>query len=95
MAVNAWLAPDAIIHCLNLSESSIVIMDDERAKILEPMYRSLKQTKLRGILVSQGAARSGMRDMYHIMKKYRKVTELPKVDIEPEDDAVIFFTSGT
>ena len=94
VAVNAWLPQDAVVYCLGISDSLVAFVDDDQAKKLEPEYRSLKKTKLRGILFSQGSARSGMHDLMHVMKEYKDFKDLPQVDVEPEDDASIFFTSG-
>lgn len=94
VAINAWLTPEAIVHCIDQSDATILIVDEERATILEKQSKALKSTKLKTIIVSQGKHRKGMEDLDKLLKHYQ-TDQVPKVDIKPEDDATIFFTSGT
>lgn len=82
------------MHCIKLSESVVVVVDDERAEILKKQDQALKQTKLKAILVSKAKPPSGMKSLDEEMKRHQNAKNVPQVKIEPEDDATIFFTSG-
>lgn len=95
VAVNCWLSPEGLVHCLTLSDSVVAIVDAERAEQLKSSLPKLKQGKLKAMVVAESSAPSGMHVLSTVLKKYKGAKEIPKVDIQPEDDASIFFTSGT
>lgn len=95
VAVNCWLAPEGMVHCLTLSDTIVAIVDGERATQLTSSLYKLKQGKLKAMLVAESSAPSGMQTLSSVLKKHTGANEIPKVDIQPEDDASIFFTSGT
>lgn len=98
VAVNAWLKPEAVAHCLKVSDAVVAIVDEERAKLLTsqmPELRRSNKSKLRAVLVSQAKAPSGMLELSEVMKKYQNATEIPPATVGPEDNCCIFFTSGT
>ncbi|THV08574.1 acetyl-CoA synthetase-like protein [Dendrothele bispora CBS 962.96] len=100
---NAWLPPDGIHYCISHTQCSILIVDPERANILEPEISQLqKDLKLRGVFVlesHEGKGKwSGMLDWKSVFDNYRgDVDSVLKNDpnIIPEDHATIYFTSGT
>lgn len=83
------------MHCLNLTESVVVILDGERAAQLQSEVQTLEKSGCRKILVSQEQAPAGMANLADEMAKYSKDTSVPEAQVLPEDDCSIFFTSGT
>lgn len=95
VAVNCWLSPEGLVHCIKLSNTVVAIADDERAQQLTPEISKLKQNGLKAFIVAGAKAPSGMVELAPLLRKYAQGAEVPKVALEPEDDASIFFTSGT
>lgn len=83
------------MHCIKLSNTVVAIADDERAQQLTPEISKLKQNGLKAFIVAGAKAPSGMVELAPLLRKYAQGAEVPKVALEPEDDASIFFTSGT
>ncbi|BGP18940.1 hypothetical protein JCM10213_001961 [Rhodosporidiobolus nylandii] len=95
VAVNAWLSPEAFFHCLALVEPVAIFADEQRAKVLQPRVEELKQLGARSLFVVRAAATmQGFERLEEALVKHEKM-DVPKVQIEAEDPAVIFFTSGT
>jgi len=95
VAVNCWLVPEGMVHCLTLSDTVVAIVDEERATQLASSLSKLKEGKLEAMIVAASSAPSGMQTLSSATQKYKNAKEVPKVQISPEDDASIFFTSGT
>ncbi|KAK7061688.1 2-succinylbenzoate--CoA ligase [Favolaschia claudopus] len=97
---NAWLPNGPLLHCLNLTQCKLIMLDSERADRLEPELQKLAGGPKVVVLEShEGKGQwKGMQPWQHVLESYngdpRKVIQDdPKV--APEDDCVIFFTSGT
>lgn len=95
VAVNCWLSTEALVYCLKLTESSVTILDGERAQQLKGEVKTITSNGCRKILVSQESAPSGMFNLADEMAKFSKDASPPEVQVLPEDDCSIFFTSGT
>ncbi|KAJ7276361.1 hypothetical protein B0H12DRAFT_1084973 [Mycena haematopus] len=101
--INAWLPMTPLIHCLNLTECKLIILDSERAERLEPEIKNLmKASRATGVVVLESHEGKGhwkgMQPWETVVKNYKgdpsKVLQNdPK--IEHEDDCLIVFTSGT
>ncbi|KAJ7638791.1 hypothetical protein FB45DRAFT_903836 [Roridomyces roridus] len=100
---NAWLKTPAILHCLTLTQCKVIVLDAERATLLEPIIKKLTtEAKSNGVLVFRSREGKGhwkgMQSWDTVLGSYKhdgsKVLQNdPK--LVPEDNAVIFFTSGT
>jgi long-chain acyl-CoA synthetase len=97
VAVNAWLMEDALSYCITSTGTKVVFADPERASRLAPKLAELKTKGVKGVMVTRSGAKrfDGMTRYEEVVKKYTSKTEYPEVDVGPEDNAVIFFTSGT
>ncbi|CAK5263221.1 unnamed protein product, partial [Mycena citricolor] len=81
--VNAWLPTTPLLHCFTLTECKLVMLDAERADLLEPGVKQL-------------GSWDGMASWNAVMDRYTgdaRSVLATKVELLPEDDAVIFFTS--
>lgn len=74
----------------------MAVVDDERAAVLESQREALDALKLRGVLVASDGAQppQGMTVLSKALKAHAGHTELPTVEIAPDDEGTIFFTSG-
>lgn len=104
---SSWLPLDLLDHCLAHTECKLVILDLERADLLQPVaLQLLQKSTITTFLVSTSSsvsqsARSWqnpmMPSMEEVMEGYSDDgSEIlqPKISIEPEDNATIIFTSG-
>lgn len=87
-------------YCLTLAECKVVFADDERIDRLVPLRASLAKAGLTHLIVSKndmGKKWEGVITWDQVMRQYPAFTktELPQVDIHPDDEATILFTSGT
>ena len=104
-AVNAWLPLKALQFCILNTDCKLVIVDPERANILERWATHViadPETSVQGFLVvrpweGKREGWKGIESWDVVMKSYRGEAETWKKepDCLPEDDAAIFFTSGT
>ncbi|KAE9391780.1 acetyl-CoA synthetase-like protein [Gymnopus androsaceus JB14] len=81
--VNAWLPIDLLEFCITYTDCKVILLDSERATVIEKSIPKLsKQNAMTGALVFQSHEGKGSleRDDFTIL---------------PEDNAAIYFTSGT
>jgi long-chain acyl-CoA synthetase len=88
--LNAWWTANELEYGLEDSGSAVLIADKERA---ERMAGHLGGLDLRGLISARGAAQ-GWTDFDDLLARHQGAP-LPQVPIAPEDDATIFYTSGT
>jgi len=99
--VNAWSPLKTLLHCLTVTQCKIIILDTERADRVEPVVEQLRSdTGAKSILVFKAAEGKGqwqsMENWDTVMQRQDISNESLKYEpIVPEDNATIFFTSGT
>lgn len=102
--LNAWWTTEELLYGLGDSGSKIVVVDVERYGRLHDALdsASLLETVIvasedRGGLIDLGQAPSRVRAMPFdaFMGDLDAAATLPEVAIDPDDDATIFYTSGT
>lgn len=99
--LNAWWQGSELLYALRDSGTSALIADEARYKVLEPLLgelpaiRHIWVTRTTGPLSSPVAR--PMESAIGAVKDYGALpdADLPDVKIEPDDDATIFYTSGT
>ncbi|CAK5277929.1 unnamed protein product [Mycena citricolor] len=95
--VNAWLPTTPLLHCFTLTECKLVMLDAERADLLEPVVKQLGAAGTVVIDSHEGKGSwDGMASWNAVMDRYTgdaRSVLATKVELLPEDDAVIFFTS--
>ena len=92
---NAFLGPDTLEYCITKSDCKLVFLDEERARGLESRLPNLKRGGVETCVVVRPKQK---RPDFHLLEEQVKPFAgrlLPEVDIEPEDDCTVFFTSGT
>lgn len=93
--LNAWLSTAELEHCLSDSGSCLAIADGPRADHLAPLMAGLG---LRGLIVTRDdGATSGaeMDDWRDVLASAPDAIPPSGGTIDPDDDATIFYTSGT
>ncbi|GAA5836817.1 hypothetical protein JCM11251_005796 [Rhodosporidiobolus azoricus] len=96
VAVNAWLSPDAFVHCLTLTEPTVIVVDEEREKVLAERVDVLRRKGAKVLLsVRSKGRKGGAFERLEDALEGCEARSLPSVQVGPEDPATIFFTSGT
>ncbi len=92
--LNAWWKREELEYGITDSGSRVLIADQERAALLEPSYVKLS---LEHVIVAKPASPSipGSVDFALATSAARPDLRLPDATIHPDDDATIFYTSGT
>jgi acyl-CoA synthetase (AMP-forming)/AMP-acid ligase II len=96
VAVNCFNTADVVAHCVTMSGSVVAILDEERMVALEGWKGKLKEGGCPTLLVvrANGKVASGCRCLRTELDGF-EASDLGEVAVEPEDNATIFFTSGT
>ncbi len=92
---------DPLKHCLALGDCKIIILDPQRADLLENSLNDVASPTSRFIVIEGHEGKGhwrGMDDLSLLMSRFNGdadsvITADP--DVEPEDNATIIFTSGT
>ena len=95
VAVNAWLTPEAFYHCVSITEPRALIVDAERAEVLGPKVASLRSLGCSSLLAARAPAPPAGFEPFVAALEAHEPEAFPRAEIGPEDDAIIFFTSGT
>lgn len=98
VAVNAWLTEEPLTFCLVNTSAKVAIVDPERHERLQKTLPELKNAGLVDLVVAKpekGVSYNNSSLFDDIITQYSTYKKMPDVDILPEDDATIFFTSGT
>jgi long-chain acyl-CoA synthetase len=87
---NAWWTEDELDYGLRDSGTAVLIADEERVERVAPLVAALG---LRGLAVRcAGELPAGFEHWDDVLELGRP---LPEVEIDPDDDATILYTSGT
>ena len=92
VGMNAWWTPPEMEYALNDSEPRVLIADDER---LERLAQMPSPRAMHIIAVRTDRAIPGGGTTWTAVMSAADPGSLPAVDIDPDDDATIFYTSGT
>ncbi|SGY68549.1 BQ5605_C004g02897 [Microbotryum silenes-dioicae] len=95
-AVNAWGTLDVLMHCFQMVECKLLVLDQERVTKLAEQQEELARLGCSTILVARPSKSlpKGMESMDQALAGCSD-KQMPKVSIAPEDNATIYFTSGT
>ncbi|TNY19821.1 long-chain-fatty-acid-CoA ligase, partial [Rhodotorula diobovata] len=95
VAVNAWLTPEAFYHCVSITEPRALIVDAERAEVLGPKVASLRSLGCSSLLAARAPAPPAGFEPFVAALEAHEPRAFARPEVGPEDDAIIFFTSGT
>ncbi len=92
------LSRDAMEHCIKKGDTRLVLVDPQRADLLEPIVSSIDR-RFAVIESHEGKGNwNGMDDWKSVVDSHRgdpSKVMTQDLNILPEDDSVIMFTSGT
>src|SRR5262245_40162189 len=93
--LNAWWTGPELEYGLSDSGAVVVFADDERHERLQEHYAALPH--VRGIIVAKPEHEVVAPALWfdEVLGDVDPNAQLPDVDLDPEDDATIFYTSGT
>ena len=102
--INAWWTPEELQYGLNDSGSSVLFVDEERLERVRSQFADLEDL-MTVIVISEDPTRPAKLGASHDRIRIIDFNEFlgtvdpgatpPDVVIEPEDDATMFYTSGT
>jgi long-chain acyl-CoA synthetase len=90
--LNAWWTGEELEYGLADSGARVLFCDAERAERVAPR---LARTPVERVVVARGTVAAGATPFRDLVAGAAPDTALPDVALEPEDDATIFYTSGT
>jgi long-chain acyl-CoA synthetase len=93
--LNAWWTGDELAYGLADSGSTVLFADAEREERLRPHWGELPDLKAVVVARADGGVDEGHERFEDVLGDIPADAALPDVTIEPEDDATIFYTSGT
>ena len=92
VGINAWWTPPELEYAFNDSEPAVLIADDER---LERLNHMPEQRPMHIIAVRSERTVPGGSTQWNAVMASDDPGALPDATIDPDDDATIFYTSGT
>ncbi|MGH9134672.1 MAG: class I adenylate-forming enzyme family protein, partial [Ilumatobacteraceae bacterium] len=101
VGMNAWWTSPEMEYGLADSRPKVLIADDERLERAEPILDGLRATAplhviaVRSDRVLPGDSASTFAKWSDVVQADGAPATLPDADIDPDDDACIFYTSGT
>ena len=93
--LNAWLSAAELKYCVADSGSKVAVVDAKRAELLRACR---DDPELRGMIVARDNHATPDSDVDRwedVLASVPHGMPLPEASIEPDDDATIFYTSGT
>ena len=91
VSLNAWWIGEELKYALSDSGATAVIVDGERQQRLDPAMRD--ELGINVVVVTRGEVEPGVTQWADATSDEN--AQVPKVDIHPDDDATILYTSGT
>ena len=97
VGMNAWWTSEEMKYGLSDSKPKVLIADGERVERLLPVLDELRADVPLALMTVRydGDLPAGAERWEDVIDPAAAPDELPSVDIDPDDDACIFYTSGT
>jgi acyl-CoA synthetase (AMP-forming)/AMP-acid ligase II len=97
VGMNAWWTSEEMKYGLSDSKPKVLIADGERVERLLPVLDELRAEAPLALITVRydGELPDGAERWDDVIDPAAAPAELPSVEIEPDDDACIFYTSGT
>lgn len=93
--VNAWWTGPELAYALEDSGAKVLFADQERAARLAEHWGELPDLRQVIVARSQNDLDNGRLHFRDLLRDAPDKAKLPEIDLSPEDDATIFYTSGT
>ena len=97
VGMNAWWTTEEMKYGLSDSQPKVLIADAERVERVLPVLDELRADAPLALMTVRydGELPEGAERWEDVIDPASAPAELPSVDIDPDDDACIFYTSGT
>jgi len=97
VGMNAWWTSDEMKYGLSDSKPKVLIADGERVERVLPVLDELRADAPLAVMTVRydGDLPDGAERWEDVIDPASAPAELPTIDIDPDDDACIFYTSGT
>ena len=97
VGMNAWWTTDEMQYGLSDSKPKVLIADGERVERVLPVLDALRTESPMALMTVRydGELPDGAERWEDVIDPAAAPAELPDVTIDPDDDACIFYTSGT
>ena len=97
VGMNAWWTPEEMKYGLSDSKPKVLIADSERVERLLPVLDELRAEAPMTLMTVRydGELPEDAERWADVIDPAAAPAELPDVEIDPDDDACIFYTSGT
>jgi acyl-CoA synthetase (AMP-forming)/AMP-acid ligase II len=93
--LNAWWTGEELAYGLSDSGATVLFADAEREERLAPHWGELPGLQTVIVARGQGDVAKGHERFEDVVGEVPVDASLPDVELQPEDDATIFYTSGT
>jgi long-chain acyl-CoA synthetase len=93
--LNAWWTGEELAYGITDSGATVLFVDAEREERLQPHASELGNVRAMIVARSDGNVQEGHEKFEDVLGQVPADAALPDVDLDPEDDATIFYTSGT
>jgi len=93
--LNAWWTGEELAYGLADSGAKVLFADAEREERLRPHWSELPDLEAVIVARAAGPVDEGHERLEDVLGDVPADAALPDVNLEPEDDATIFYTSGT
>ncbi len=91
--LNAWWTGGELAYGLRDSASKVVLVDEQRLERLEPELDGLPGLAV--VVARPERAHPGVTSLDELLRELPEDVDLPAVRLDTDDDATIFYTSGT
>ncbi len=97
VGMNAWWTTEEMKYGLSDSRPKVLIADSERVERVLPVLDELRSTAPMALITVRydGDLPDGAERWEDVIDPASAPPDLPSVEIDPDDDACIFYTSGT
>lgn len=97
VGMNAWWASDEMEYALSDSRPKVLIADRQRGDRVTPVLEGVRAVAPLAVIAVRhdGDLPSGTRRWEDVLGSGDVPDDLPNVEIDPDDDVCIFYTSGT
>lgn len=93
--LNAWWTGEELQYGLEDSGAKVVVVDRQREERLRSEWSSLPNVEAVIVVRSDSGVDEGHIDLAEVLADIPDDVDLPTVAVGPDDDATIFYTSGT